>query len=206
MKRLFSFIFAAIAAVSAFAQTPEEVLKQMETVMNQHEKDGIIMTVEIKIPILGTISSKTYAKDNRFRLEAKTMGVGVTTWSDGTTSWVYDSSKNEVTIENEKPSSSSDAGDAEMFTGIADGYDVSFEKQTDQAWYIICKKSKTNTNKDDPKTMHVVVSKANYYPISLSAKMSGVTLTMRDLSFGVSDDQVIFDPAKYPGANIIDNR
>lgn len=61
------------------------------------------------------------------------------------------------------------------------------------AWYLQCKKIKTNTNKDDPKTMGLVVAKGTYHPISLSAKVSGITVTMCDLSFNVSEKQVTFN-------------
>ena len=54
--------------------------------------------------------------------------------------------------------------------------------------------------------MDLVVRKSNFYPISLSAKMSGVTMTLRDIDFGVSEAKVTFDPKDYPGVTIIDKR
>ena len=76
----------------------------------------------------------------------------------------------------------------------------------DDAWHILCKKSKTNTNKDDPKSMEIVVAKGTCYPISLSTKMEGLKLTMKDLSFGVTENQVTFDPKKYASAKVVDKR
>ena len=93
-----------------------------------------------------------------------------------------------------------------MFTGVADDYDVSIKKETADTWVIQCKKSKNNKNKDDPKNMEIVVAKGTYYPISLSAKMSGVKVTMRDLSFDVTEEQVTFYPEKYASAKITDKR
>ena len=93
-----------------------------------------------------------------------------------------------------------------MFSGVADGYDVSIKKDTDRAWYIQCKKSKTNTNKDDPKNMEIVVAKGTYMPVSLSAKMSGVTMTMKDISYGVKEADVTFDISKFPNATVVDKR
>ena len=93
-----------------------------------------------------------------------------------------------------------------MFEDITDGYDVSISKQTADAWYISCKKSKSNKSKDDPKNMELVVSKKDYSPISLSASMSGVKMTMRDISFGVTESMVTFNPDKYPGVKIVDKR
>jgi outer membrane lipoprotein-sorting protein len=140
------------------------------------------------------------------RMEAKSMGKTIINWDDGTTSWTYDADKNELEIEDSKPSTKSDEGDAEMFKGVTDGYDVSIKKETDDAWHIHCKKSKTNKEKDDPKNMDIVVAKGTYFPKSLSAKMSGVTLVMRDIAFGVKEEDVTFDQSKYSGATIVDKR
>ena len=54
--------------------------------------------------------------------------------------------------------------------------------------------------------MNLVVAKGTFYPVSLSAKMSGITMTMRDLSYGVTEAQVTFNPADYPDATIEDKR
>jgi len=206
MKKITTILATLALALSAFAQTPEEIISRMEEEMNKHESEGVIMNVDIKIPILGTISSRTWTLGDKMRMEAKSMGKTIINWDDGTTSWTYNADKNELEIEDSKPSSSSDEGDAEMFKGVTDGYDVSIKKETDDAWYIHCKKSKTNKEKDDPKNMDIVVAKGTYFPKSLSAKMSGVTLTMRDVVFGVKEEDVTFDQSKYSGATIVDKR
>ena len=207
MKRLFTLIVACVWAVSAFAQTPEEIISRMEEEMNKHENDGIVMTVDVKIPILGTMSTRTFALGDKYRIEAETMGMKIITWSDGVSEWEYNSKKNEVEIKKVDPNKSNDSeGDAEMFNGITDGYDVTLQKETEKAWYFVCKKSKTNPDKDAPKTMDLVVAKGTYYPVSLTAKVSGFTMTMRDIDFGVTDRQVTFNPAECPGATIIDKR
>ena len=54
--------------------------------------------------------------------------------------------------------------------------------------------------------MDLVVAKGTYYPVSLSAKVSGITVKMYDLDFHVNDKQVTFDPADFPGVTIIDER
>ena len=206
MKKITTILATLALALSAFAQTPEEIISRMEEEMDKHESEGVIMNVDIKIPILGTISSRTWTLGDKMRMEAKSMGKTIINWDDGTTSWTYNADKNELEIENSKPSSSSDEGDTEMFKGVTDGYDVSIKKETDDAWYIHCKKSKTNKEKDDPKNMDIVVAKGTYFPKSLSAKMSGVTLTMRDVVFGVKEEDVTFDQSKYSGATIVDKR
>ena len=99
-----------------------------------------------------------------------------------------------------------DDDDMGFFSGIIDGYDVTVQKETADAWYILCKKNKSNKEKDAPKNMDLVVEKKNCYPKSLSFKMSGISMTLRDIAFGVTEKQVTFNPANYPGAKIIDKR
>jgi hypothetical protein len=36
--------------------------------------------------------------------------------------------------------------------------------------------------------------------------MAGASVTMRDISFGVTEKQVTFDAKQYPGATIVDKR
>ena len=97
-------------------------------------------------------------------------------------------------------------GDMAMFEGITKGYDVKIKKETPAAWYIRCKKSKSNKDKNDPKTMDLVVSKADYMPLSLSAKISMVTITMRGVDYNITEEMATFNPADYPTATIVDKR
>ena len=51
------------------------------------------------------------------------------------------------------------------------------------------------------------MEKGTYLPIQLSARMSLlVTMTLHDISFGVTEEQVTFNPADYPGVKIKDKR
>ncbi len=203
MKKLVLAFMAVLAAVvAAVAQTPKEIVDRMEAEMNSHAGEGIAMTVDIKIPILGTATSRSYVYGSKLRVEMKMMGVQVVTWSDGETSWTYVSKDNSLTIQS-AGHKKANTGDVELFMGITDGYDVSMKKETAGAWHLLCKKSKGNKDEDDPKTMDLVVSKKNYYPLSLKASMSGMTMTMREISFDVTEADVTFDIAKYPGVKII---
>lgn len=203
MKKLvLAFMAVWAAVVAAVAQTPEEIVSRMEAEMNSHAGEGIAMTVDIKIPILGTATSRSYVYGSKLRVEMKMMGVQTVTWSDGETSWTYVSKDNSLTIRS-AGHKKANTGDVELFMGITDGYDVSMKKETADAWHLLCKKSKGNKDEDDPKTMDLVVSKKNYYPLSLKASMSGMTMTMRDISFDVTEADVTFDPSKFPGVKII---
>ena len=207
MKRIISSIlFLVLLAFSAWSQTPEEIVTRMSEVFSSHGKDGMEMTMDMKVPLLGTSSIKTYSLGNKMRMETTMMGITAILWSDGTTKWDYDLNKNEVVISQDDGSSKKQGGDEEMFNNVTEGYDVSIKKETDDAWYILCRKNKSNQDKDDPKTMDLVIAKGTYHPVSLSAKMYGITATLRDIHFGVSEKTVTFDIADYPDATIVDKR
>lgn len=207
--RLLIAVAALLAGTAALAQTPEEILTKMDETMSKYdEADGIVMVVDVKVPIMGTMSTKTWSLGNKNRVEATVMGVTITTWDDGTTEWTYDGKNNKITIDKSKVGAGKSAsdGDIGMFDGIEDGYDLSITKETDKAWYIRCKKSKSNKDKDAPRKMDLVVAKGTYYPISLSTSAGGMDITMRDISYGVKEDEVTFNKDKYPTATVEDKR
>ena len=54
--------------------------------------------------------------------------------------------------------------------------------------------------------MEIAVKKGSYAPISLSTSMSGMKITMHDLSFGVDEKLVTFNIDYYPEVTVIDKR
>ena len=83
MKKLFATLIAIVAFVAvAIAQTPQEIVSQMEAEMSKHEKEGVFMMADAKI-ILGTITTKTYSLGKKTRSEASMLGVEIITWTDG---------------------------------------------------------------------------------------------------------------------------
>lgn len=208
MKKIIAIISFIALATSAMAQTAEEIITRMDAEMSKHnESEGFAMTMDMKIIFIGTISSRSYILGDKMRIEANRDGKDFITWSDGKTEWTYDSEKNEIEITNAKPKEKSEAeSDTKMFTGITDGYDVKIDKETPTEWHIRCKRSKSNPDKDAPKKMDLVVAKGTYWPVSLSTSVTAATVTMRDLSFGVTEKQVTFDEKDYPGVKIVDKR
>ena len=207
MKKTLSILLAMAFAAVALAQTPQEIISRMEEEMTRHENEGIVMTVDIKIPIVGTVTSKVYTLGDKQRLEAKMLGVDFITWTDNDTQWEYNTHKNEVEIKNAKPREKSDTdGDTKMFSGITDGYDVSIDKETATEWHIRCKRSRSNPDKDAPKRMDLVVAKGTYWPVSLTASVTAATVTMREVSYGVTEEQVTFNAKDFPNVTIIDKR
>ena len=208
MKKILFSLFATLLAASALlAQTPEEILAKMNQECARFDTEGFSVVMDMKLPLLGSYSTQMYSLGDKFKGVVDVKGDISIMWSDGITDWDYDVSKNELTITNAKPSEDTEAeGNVKVLKNITKGYDVKLKKETAEAWYFVCTKSKDNSVKDDPKKMDLVVSKATYLPISHSVKEKGVTVTMRDFAIGVSEEQVTFDPAKYANAKIIDKR
>ena len=174
MKRILALLTAFVLAVAAYAQTAEEIVAKMDEAMSQvSEENGFRMTMDMKIPILGTMSTNAWTRGD----------------------------KNQ-----DKTKKSDEKENMKMFQSATEGYDVSIAKENADSWTIKCKKNRSNTNKDDPKNMEIVVAKGTYYPMSLSAKVDMVTVTLRDLQFNVSEKDVTFNKADYPRATIIDKR
>jgi len=205
MKRIFSIIAFALIAIGALAQTPEEIVKNMEAVMEQGEQTGMVMTVDIKIPIIGTLSTRAWNLGKKSYMEGSMQGHTLRIWSDGKTDWSYDVDDNEIEIKDVKPSDDSD-DKTSTFKGTAEGYDLSITKETDEAWFITGKKSRNNKSKDDPKKLNMVIAKGTFYPINLSSKLKGVTLTIRDFELGVTEEKVTFDQSQFPTATVVDKR
>lgn len=208
MKRLFAIISFIALATTAMAQTAEEIVSRMNAEISKHnESEGFAITMDMKIILVGTISSRSYILGDKMRIEANKDGKDFITWSDGKTEWSYDSEKNEIEITNAKPKEKSEAeSDTKMFTGITDGYDVKIDKETPTEWHIRCKRSKSNPDKDAPKKMDLVVAKGTYWPVSLSNSVTAASVTMRDISFGVTEEQVTFNSKDYPSVTIVDKR
>ena len=197
-----------IVPTHLFAQTPEEVIERMTTELNKGDSLGMTFDFVMSIPILGTFKSTNSVLGDKMRLEIMENGKKTITWDDGKTNWEYDSEKNEVKITNAKPRENKEnSGDTGLFKGANEGYDLSFEKQTDdKVWYILCKKNKSNKDKDDPKKMNIAVSKADYSCVYLKSKTHGIGISMENFKVGVTEKQVTFNPADFPGVKIIDER
>lgn len=209
MKKLIAIISFIALTTAAMAQTAEEIITRMEAEMSKHdESEGTAMTMDMKIIFVGTISSRNYVLGDKMRIEAiNDDGKNFVTWSDGKTEWVYDSEKNEIEIKNAKPKEKSETnGDTKLFQDITDGYEVKIDKETATEWHIRCKRLRSNPDKDAPKRMDLVVAKETYWPVSLSTSVTAATVTLRDISFGVTEKQVTFNPKDFPNATIVDKR
>lgn len=209
MKKILCILVTLVlSSVSVFAQTPEEIIAQMDQVMEKHEaKDGFAMVMEMKIPILGSFASAVKSWGDKMRMEIDVKGEQMITYIDGDTEWDYNVKEKVIKIKKrDVTKKTKEEENMKMFQSATEGYDVSISKETDKAWFLRCKKNRSNTNKDDPKNMDLVIAKGTYMPLSLSAKVSGITITMRDLDFNVTEKDVTFNQADYPGVKVVDER
>ena len=209
MKRFFLCIAAVLAfAALSSAQTTDEIIARMDSEMSKIKPEtGMKMGMDIGLPIIGTTRSNVWILGEKTRMEVSLKDEESTVWMDETTTWTYTPKDNEVVIENRKPSDNSTADDGMgLVNSVTEGYDVKLEKETADAWYFNCTKSKSNTKKDDPKKMSLVVDKKTYIARSLTAKMKGISITLRDMAAGATAEDVTFDPSKLPGVMITDKR
>ncbi len=206
MSRFIAVLAAFLASAGLWAQTPEEIIEKMDKATDRFDTEGLSMVMDIKIPLLGTYSTTMEMVGNKYKAALNIKGTRIMTWSDGVTSWIYDSSKNELTIENADPDQKADDGNLDILDSVSEGYDIKLKNETPDAWYFVCTKTKANPNKDDPKKIDLAVSKHDYLPISTSVSQRGVTVTLRDFKAGVREDQITFDQSQYPDAKIIDKR
>ena len=206
MKRL-ALIAAILTAFSAIAaaQTADEIIQRMDQEVNKGDVVGASMIFDMRIPIIGTVSSSMKMLGDLSRADTDVKGEKIILWMDKETSWTYTSSKNEIVIENVKDKQSSNQDD-DMLKGITEGYSAKLVGETADTWQILCTKTKENKSKDDPKKMDLVVSKKTYMPVSLTAKVKGFTFIIHDYTLGVQKAEVTFDPSAYPGVKITDKR
>ena len=205
-KILFTLLAALFAATALSAQTAEEIIARMDQEIQRFSAEGSFFTMEIKMPLVGTVATDVYILGDKYKMEADIKGNRVLHWSDGVSDWEYDTSKREIVITKAKPSSSQAEDNMKMLKSAADGYDVKLTKETDEAWYIRCTKSRTNKVKDDPKKMEMVISKETYLPISTKAGTGMVTVSMLNMRVGVTEEEVTFRPEDYPGIPVYDER
>ena len=209
MKRFILLLTTLLASAAlVFAQTPEEIVKNMEAQMDKADQAGLQVTMELKIPIIGTTAARMHVLGKKSRTDIALKGHKSTMWTDESTIWTWTNTptQNEVVVESKKDSSSSSEDNLKLAEGITEGYDVTISKETADAWYLNCKKSKSNTDKDDPKTITLVVEKGTYMMKELSTKLKGITVALMDAKLGVSESDVTFDISKCPGAKLTDKR
>ena len=197
--------------MAAFSQTGAEIIDRMNERINSRAGDGISLIVDVKVPVLGAIATKTAVLGEKRRLDVKMKEHNVITFSEKDTIWIYTEETNSIIISNDSvmaQSKSSNQGgmNVDIFGDLTEGYDITIKSQNLVKWELACKRKKSNKDDDSPKNMTLEVRKETYEPISMSTKMMGINCTMHDFKFGISEKEVTFNEADFPGVTIVDNR
>ena len=210
MKKTLCLFCAVLWAMTVFAQTGLEIVNSMNRMMLDRKADGIGVSVDVKIPIVGAVVTRTYSLGKKRRLEVESSKINTITFMEDTTQWTYLPDKNEAVITNVKLGNSNASDnpgmDVGMFDDIPDAYDISIKSQDAVKWELLCKRKKSIKDDDYPKSMTLEVRKGSYEPISMSTKVMGINCTMHHFIFGVSESKVTFNPDDFPGVIISDQR
>ena len=211
MKKTLCLLFALVWAMAAFSQTGAEIIDRMNERINSRAGDGISLIVDVKVPVLGAVATKTAVLGEKRRLEVKMKEHNVITFSEKDTIWIYTEETNSIIISNDSvmaQSKSSNQGgmNVDIFGDLTEGYDITIKSQNLVKWELACKRKRSNKDDDAPKNMTLEVRKETYEPISMSTKMMGINCTMHDFKFGISEKEVTFNEADFPGVTIVDNR
>ena len=211
MKKTLCLLFALVWAMAAFSQTGAEIIDRMNERINSRSGDGISLVVDVKIPVLGAVATKTAVLGEKRRLDVKMKEHNVITFSEKDTIWIYTEETNSIIISNDsvmaQAKSSNQGGmDVDMFGDLTEGYDITIKSQNLVKWELACKRKRSNKDDDAPKNITLEVRKETYEPISMSTKMMGINCTMHDFKFGISEKEVTFNEADFPGVTIVDNR
>ncbi|MBQ9584163.1 MAG: hypothetical protein IJR25_07570 [Bacteroidales bacterium] len=205
-KILAAILAMFICATTLGAQTAEEILQKMSEQLARADAEGFAMDLNMKLPIIGWVKTHSLMRGDKMRVEISGNDKTSVAWTDLVTQWEYNAQTNEITITKRDAAKKDDNSDLSTFGDIADGYDLSITKETADVWYILCKRSKGNKDKDAPKKMDLAVAKATYLPVYLKLKKSILEMSMENVTLGVSEASVTFNAAEFPTATIVDKR
>ena len=178
--------------------------------MSDRKADGICISLDVKIPIVGNVTTKTYAYGKKRRIDVESSKINTITFIEDTLQWTYVPGTSEVALTNAKvgnTNTSNEPGmDEGMFDDIPGNYDITIKSQNSVKWELLCKRKKAIKDDDFPKTLTLEVRKDTYEPISMNTKVMGISCTMHHFIFGVPESKVTFNLDDFPGVTVSDQR
>jgi outer membrane lipoprotein-sorting protein len=220
MKRLFTFFSLATVMLTAQAQTKnptqndpaaKKVLDAVSEKFRTFKAPQATFTYSVENAQGKVLSSKkgtVTMKGNRYRVTMDGMEI----FSDGKTTWNYDKSANEVTVDNVNTAASA-MTPQKMFTNFYDKdffYKLNGDKKV--AGKTLQEIELTPTDKTRPyHKVYVLIDKSTntIYNAKFLEKSGGrysYTVTALKPSATVADTYFIFDKSKYPGVEVVDLR
>ena len=208
MKRLLCFAIAFLSATVTFAQTGLEIVTRMNQRMSDRQSEGMCMSADVKIPVMGTGTTKTYAYGNKRRMDVESSKINTITFIDDTLQWTYVKGSTEVVLTNLNIGKRSDnpGTDTGMFDDIPDAYDITIKSQNAVKWELQCKRKKNIDDDDYPKHLTLEVRKETFEPISMNFKVMGISMSMHHIIFGIPESKVTFNLDDFPGVTVSDQR
>ncbi len=208
MKRLLCFAIAFLSATVTFAQTGLEIVTRMNQRMSDRQSGGMCMSADVKIPVMGTVTTKTYAYGNKRRMDVESSKINTITFIDDTLQWTYVKGSTEVVLTNLNIGKRSDnpGTDTGMFDDIPDAYDITIKSQNAVKWELQCKRKKNIDDDDYPKHLTLEVRKETFEPICMNFKVMGISMSMHHIIFGIPESKVTFNPDDFPGVTVVDQR
>lgn len=221
MKKLFTTLSLALSFMAVQAQTSKNptqndpaAKKFLDAVSNKFRtfsapQASFTYTVEnAQGKALSTKKGTVTMKGNRYRVSMDGMEI----FSDGRTTWNYDKSANEVTIDNVNNTGSA-MTPQKMFTNFYDKdfyYKLNGEKKIGGKTLVEVELTPTDKTRPYHK-VYVLIDKATntLYSGRFLEKSGGrysYTVTSLKPSTSVADSFFAFDKAKYPGVEVVDLR
>ncbi len=208
MKKYFIIILTAMMAlVSAQAQIPAdvaEIMKKSDAAMSS--TNGVEITMDMKTSLafvtLTNINIVMGSKDDKFKamMSFSLLGTDMKMESgfDGTHEWV--ATKDTVYItQTTTPDNNDNGADLGIYKNYkkakmkvkSDYYDIDFSDPIDK--------------KSEAKSVNVKVSKSNYQikEMKMSVKGAKVTIIIKKVKKGLSDNYFKLDMSKYPKAVVV---
>lgn len=216
MKKIYSLLVFAFAMLMANAQTksdPEakKILDGVSAKFRTFKSPKAAFTYQVENSqgkVLSSRKGSVSMKGNKYKV---TMG-DLEIFSDGRTSWNYDKSANEVTV-NGVDMSGSAMTPQKLFTNFYDKdflYKLNGEKKV--AGKAVQEIEMTPTDKSRPfHKVYVLIDKATksiYSARFLEKSGNRYSYTINTLSpnAALTDASFVFDKKKYPGVEIVDLR
>lgn len=197
---------------SAQAQSSEDILNDLSaktqnytTVYAEYSSRLIDQANDIDIKQAG----KVFVKGEKYNLELGEY----TMISDGESVWTFEKSANDCYIDYLEDVADGSLSPSQMFTIWEEGFKHEFKKEVTEDgknlyWINLYP---TNPSEKNFHTIQLYIDKAKMEVVKFVVKgREGNDIVYKITKFvpnkEISDDEFTFNPRKYPGVNIIDNR
>lgn len=213
MKRYSLIIFLlSLLALPALSQKKNagEVLEQ--TSENFKKSGGMTARFDVRVSergkLAGTAQGTIKVLGDKFYLETSE----VQTWFDGETQWSYRTANDEVNISNPTEEELQSVNPYALLSLYKQGYSYKMGSAVTYLGKSVYEVELTaRDKKKDISRLTLYITRDAYQPLFIVALLrdgSQNEITVRDYQTGQkhADATFVFDPGKYPGAEIIDLR